>query len=92
MQIGLRSHSSFPILPGQAVHTCLGSENCSPDRFVLRFQRRINILRTEKGKLSGYGRKGVNVRPISIEFTQIGVLKLGNFSQAGIGKILNFIN
>ena len=31
-------------LPGQAVHTCLGSENCSPDRFVFHFQRRINIL------------------------------------------------
>ena len=37
----------------KAVHMCLGSENCSPDEFVLHFQRRINILRTEKGTLSG---------------------------------------
>ena len=49
----LRSHLSFPILPGQAVHTCLGSENRSQDRFAPHFQRRINILRIEKGKLSG---------------------------------------
>ena len=49
----LRSHISFLTLPGQAVHTCLGSENCSPDRFVLHFQRRINILQIEKSKLSG---------------------------------------
>ena len=43
----LHLHLSFPILPGQAVHTCLGSENCSSDRFVL------HILQIEKGKLSG---------------------------------------
>ena len=49
----LRSHIPFLILPGQAVHTCLGSESCSPDRFVLHFQRWINILQIEKGNLSG---------------------------------------
>ena len=70
----LRSHISFLILPGQAVHTCLGLENCSPDRFVLHFQRRINILRIEKGKLSGQGRKGVSARSIRIEFTRIGIV------------------
>ena len=49
----LRSHLSLRILPGQAVHTCLDSVNCLSDRFVLHFQRRINSLRIEKGKLSG---------------------------------------
>ena len=58
----------------QAVHTSLGSENCSPDRFVLHFQRRINILRIEKGKLSRWGWEGVNARPIRIEFTRIGIV------------------
>ena len=70
----LHSHLSFPILPEQAVHTCLGMENCSPDGFVLHFHRRINILRIEKGKLSGQGRKGVNGRPIRSEFTRIGIV------------------
>ena len=70
----LRSHISFLNLPGQAVHTCLGPENCSPDRFVVHFQRRTNILRIEKGKLSGWGRKGVNARPIRTEFTRIGIV------------------
>ena len=64
----LCSHFSFPILPGQAVHTCLGSENSSPDRFALRFQRQINIIRIEKSKLSRQGRKSVNVRSIRIKF------------------------
>ena len=45
MRIGL---AFTLILPKQAVHTCFGSENSSPDRFVPHFQRRINI-RTEKG-------------------------------------------
>ena len=47
----MRSHLSFPILPGQAVHMCLALENNSPDRFVFHFQRRINIIRTGKCKL-----------------------------------------
>ena len=40
-----------------------GDQNCSLDRFVLHFQRRINILLIEKGKLCRQGRKSVNARP-----------------------------
>ena len=54
----LHSHLSFPILAGQAVHACLDSENSSPDRFVLHFQTRIDILWIQKSKLSGQGREG----------------------------------
>ena len=69
MRIGLAfTHPSLSYLDR------LFTENCSPDKFVLHFQRRINILRIEKGKLSGQGSKGVNVRPIRIEFTRIGVV------------------
>ena len=49
MRIGLAFTLTFSILSRQAVHTCLGSENCSMDRFVLHFHRRINILQIEKG-------------------------------------------
>ena len=52
MQICL---SSTLILPyhTQAVHKCLGSENGLPERFVLHFQKRINIIQIENGKLYG---------------------------------------
>ena len=32
--------------------TCLGAENSSPNRFVLHFQRQINIIWKDKNKLS----------------------------------------
>ena len=50
MRIGLAFTLILPILPGQAVHTCLGSENSSPDRFVLHSQKQINIIQTGKEK------------------------------------------
>ena len=74
MRIGLGFTLILPYITGQAIQTCLGSENSSPDRFVLHFQRQINIIRIENGKLSGEGRKSVNARPISIKYVWIGIV------------------
>ena len=57
MRTGLAFTLILSFLPGQAIHTCQGSEDTSPVRFVLHFQKRINNIRIEKGKLSGQGKK-----------------------------------
>ena len=70
----LYPHLSFPILNGQAVLTCLGLENSSPDRVAFHFQRQIIIIRIERGKLSGRGRGNMNARPIRLKFIRIGIV------------------
>ena len=62
------------ILHGHAVHMCLSSENSSPDRFVLQFQRQINITWIEMDELAGQGRKSVNARSMEIKFVWIGMV------------------